>query len=57
MSNNDDLDFISEFIPEHTFSFDRGQDRIGCGSLLVGLGIVIAISYIVFEIVFKVLTN
>jgi hypothetical protein len=57
MSNNDDLDFISEFIPEHTFSFDRGQDRIGCDSLLVGLGIVIAILYIVFEIVFKVLTN
>ena len=57
MSNNDDLDFISDFIPEHTFSFNRGQDEIGCGSLLVGLGIVIAILYVLFEIMFKVLTN
>jgi hypothetical protein len=55
--NNDDFDFLSEFIPEHTVSFNRGQDEIGCSSIAVGIGIVITILYIVFEIVVRILTN
>lgn len=54
--NNEDLDFVSEFITEHTFSFNRGQDEIGIGSCLIAFGIVVAILFILFEAVFKFLT-
>lgn len=57
MSDDDFDDFFESFIPEHTFLFNRGQDEIGVGSCLILFAVVIAILFILFEVVFKILTN
>lgn len=57
MSNEDFDEFFECFIPEHTFFFNRGQDEIGTGSCLIAFASVVAILFILFEVVFKVLTN